>query len=162
MKMNEVRLLKGLLIVPVLIICGGLILKYYEDYKMDHFSCETQFDTQMDKKRLTGVMAFSMNGGKGRIAGSFTLLDDGNSFARVNRVMNFNYTRSGNSYTMISEDTFDSKHIAFLRAVLPDFYLFERSGLQLDIYSQGNGAYVFARSNLTILYCANTNYLNKA
>lgn len=151
--MTRVRQSKWLLIFVSLIAAGTLSFSYYKNYPMDHFSCESNFETKLDNNAISGILSFIFNGGTGQVKASFNLIEDGKNVVKMNRIFDFTYTRSDNSYTLISNDSYNTKYIGFMRALLPDFYLLEHSGLQLEIYRQNASGYVVVRADTTILYC---------
>ncbi|OMQ20635.1 hypothetical protein [Serratia oryzae] len=151
--MTKVKLAKWLLIFVAFVAVANIAIDYYRNYPMEHFSCESNFETKLDDKTISGIISFMFNNGKGQVKGSFNLIENGNKVAKVNRIFDFNYTRSGNSYLLVSKDPYNTKYTAFIRALLPDFYLLENSGLQLEIYRQNASGYVFVRADTTIIYC---------
>ncbi|KFK92917.1 MULTISPECIES: hypothetical protein [unclassified Serratia (in: enterobacteria)] len=151
--MTKVQLLKCLLLLVALTATANIAIDYYKNYPMEHFSCESNFETKLDDRTISGIISFVFNGGKGKVRGSFNLIKNGNKIARIDRIFDFNYIRSGNSYLLVSKDPYNSEYTAFMRTLLPDFYLLENSGLQLEIYRQNASGYVFVRADTTIIYC---------
>ncbi|MFC0225991.1 hypothetical protein [Serratia aquatilis] len=154
--MTRPQVVKWLLVLFLLTAISVISLGYYRTYPMEHFSCEGNFEATLDNKAVRGILSFKFNEGRGRMEGTFSLLENGERIARINRVLNFTYTRSGNSYILISQDAYDSKYAGFMSVLLPDFYLFEHSGLQLEIYSQNTSGFVFVKANTPMFYCDKT------
>lgn len=157
--MTRTQIAKWLLMSLILITVSVISLGYYRTYPMEHFSCESHVETTLDNKVISGVLNFTFNEGNGRMEGSFTMVEDGNRIAKINRVLNFTYTREGNSYTLISQDAYDSKYSGFMSVLLPDFYLYEHSGMQLEIYTQNTSGFVFVKANTPMFYCDKTTKL---
>lgn len=132
---------------------------YFDKDELSKINCESRVSLKDVNKNLSANVYFTFsldeNGGWLRVNGD---IKKGKEKYKINRRLYFNYHRNENVFTLtvnkIILSTDDSPD-SLLSTFLPLAYIKEGHQMDMFIYPEANGGYLFSSSNHYSSYCQN-------
>ncbi|MBL5906872.1 hypothetical protein [Serratia fonticola] len=147
---------RSFFIVFVLMVLSlsPLLLKSYNTYHEDNFSCHATVRVQREKSLLNLTLFYTFKSGEGQAEVTGALFSVGKSAVKLSRKFTFSYQRQGDTFALFSNETFaNTPLVEMLQPLVPDFYLLRGRGYQTEIYRLTTGNYLFVADNIPVFYC---------
>lgn len=126
----------------------------YESYSAKQFSCVTHLIIHKDNKSVSIDENYTFRGKDGVIETSGIFTDSDGTKTAISRKFDFSYTRQGNEYTLLSNESIeDRQQWMLLGSLIPDFFVLRNRGVTVTIKQQKHDGYVFLMDDVPIYYC---------